>query len=547
MERHRPVLVDRRHSHGEGRRDTARHHAAGSCRAELHRERRRPAGAGVQRGARPRHPARHGPLHGRGRRQPDRGGGGRRSAERERAAGPRARLARLPGPGREGALRRPERRRRRAGGPGRGRQRRGELHERGAQRLRPHRRARGADGARGDGERADPDRPRLARARGARGFGHHRLPHRVLARRRLELAGPDGGHGRAGGGVQRHPRRPGRDPPLPGLGDQRAGPQRAVGAGRRDDGVGAAKDRGAAAGGRDAEGRDRRHRGSRRRRPRDVRLPVDPDRRAERDGDLRRDRGDLHAHPRRRGQAGPGEGELYRPRRRRGQSRGAGERGVPRARDGAPEHPGDRPAGDRGDGPGRRHADGGDRRHRRRRRAEQRRIQLPVGAPRRAGDPGRGRDRGDLRRGRGRPRQADPGRRRIHRRSRFARRAARERPGDDPGDERARVVPGARARGPALDLERHGDGRTGGVLHERRGAHYRAWVRRGGRRASRGRRAVGPGLRARRERLHREPGLRGDRRGSPVLPRPRARRGRRGGARAACVRRDLRLRRCGLV
>ena len=107
--------------------------------------------------------------------------------------------------------------------------------------------------------------------------------------------------------------------------------------------------------------------------------------------------------------------------------------------------------------------------------------------------------------------------------------------------------PRARARGPALDLERHGDGRAGGVLHERRGAHRRAWVRRGGRRASRGRRAVGPGLRARRERLHREPGLRGDRRGASVLPRPRARRGRRGGARAARVRRDLRLRRCGLV
>ena len=106
-------------------------------------------------------------------------------------------------------------------------------------------------------------------------------------------------------------------------------------------------------------------------------------------------------------------------------------------------------AGDRGDGPGRRHAEGADRRHRRRRRAEQRRIQLPVGAPRRAGDPGRDRDRGDLHRGRGRPRQADPGRCRIHRRPRFARRAARERPGDDPGDERARVVPPARARGPA--------------------------------------------------------------------------------------------------
>ena len=361
---------------------------------------------------------------------------------------------------------------------------------------------------------------------------------------RLGLARPDGGHGRAGGGVQRHPCRPGRDPPLPGLGDQRAGRRRAVGAGGRDDGVGAAEDRGAAAGGRDAEGRDRRHRGPRRRRPRDVRVPVDPDRRAERDGDLRRDRGDLHAGRGRRGPAGPGAGELYR---RREQSRGAGERGVPRARDGAPEHPGDRPAGDRGDGPGGRHAEGADRCHRRRRRAEQRRIQLPVGAHRRAGDPGRDRDRGDLHRGRSRPRQADPGRGRIHRRPQVARRAARERPGDGPGDERARVVPPARVRGPSPDLERHGDGRAGGVLHERRGARRRAWVRRGGRRASRGRRAVGPGLRARRQPLHREPGLRGERRGSPVLPRPRARRGRRGGARAACVRRDLRLRRRGLA
>ena len=58
--------------------------------------------------------------------------------------------------------------------------------------------------------------------------GRHRLPHRVVGRRALRLAGPGREHGLDGQGTCRH-RRPGDHAPLPGLGDQRAGPRQSVG------------------------------------------------------------------------------------------------------------------------------------------------------------------------------------------------------------------------------------------------------------------------------------------------------------------------------
>ena len=63
---------------------------------------------------------------------------------------------------------------------------------------------------------------------GARGYGHHRLPHRVVGRRPFGLAGPGREHGLDGQGACRH-RRPADHAPLPGLGDQRAGPRQSVG------------------------------------------------------------------------------------------------------------------------------------------------------------------------------------------------------------------------------------------------------------------------------------------------------------------------------
>ena len=63
----------------------------------------------------------------------------------------------------------------------------------------------------------------LAGARGSRGVGRHRLPHRVVGRRHLELAGAGRGHRLDGQGLPRHGPPRGEHAPLPGQRDQRPG------------------------------------------------------------------------------------------------------------------------------------------------------------------------------------------------------------------------------------------------------------------------------------------------------------------------------------
>ena len=212
-----------------------------------------------------------------------------------------------------------------------------------------------------------------------------------------------------------------------------------------------AGDRGHAPDGRDARGGDRRHRRRRRAEQPRVRLSVDPGRGGGGDGDFRRGGADLHRDRGGSRQGGAGPGALHRRPELR---RGGDERRAPDR-----EHAGDRRAGDQGIGPGRRHDAGGDGRHRRARRAGQRRVQLPVGASRRRrGD--RGRDGfGQLRRRGGRRGQADPGRGDVHRRPRRRRGTAREHSRDGPGCEPAPVVElrHARPRRAGADLELAGD------------------------------------------------------------------------------------------